>query len=122
MVDIAVRSARTELDRDVWVHKRDLRPEQPEGREYILANAKRPGDQLAQTASSGSAIAISQDGLVLTNHDVVDNCKTIEVTNGNGRSPASSVKASDRLRYFATHITAEQGSRLPWSGARFLAF
>ena len=88
--------------------------------EYILANAKRPGDQPAQTACSGSAIAISQDGLVLTNHDVVDNCKTIEVTNGNGRSPAS-VKASDRLR-ISRLTSAEQGSRLLWSGARFLAF
>ena len=76
------------------------------GVEGMLAS----GYQLAQKgSSSGSAIAISQDGLVLTNHHVVDNCKTIEVTSGNGRSPAS-LKASDR----ATDLAPLQ-SRLVFS-------
>ena len=95
VVDIAVRGATTEFDRDRWALKRDVRRQMLQHVEYILANIKRPRDQPAQKASSGSAIAISQDGLVLTNYHVVDKCKTIEVTSENGRSPAS-VKASDR--------------------------
>src|SRR5262249_33967484 len=78
-----------------WVVRRNSRREELEQVEYFLANAKWPGDQAAQKTSSGSAIAISQDGLVLTNHHVVDNCKTIEVASGYDRSPAA-LKASDR--------------------------
>jgi hypothetical protein len=56
MVDIAVRSARTELDRERWALKRDLRRTQLKSVEGMLASAKQARDQPAQKALAAARL------------------------------------------------------------------